>query len=211
MDAYYFHNAIDKFVHFLIDELKRQPIDKNTVIWKDGMKDWTKAAELEELRSYVGPTPPEFNLASLTEQVEVKIGRNLGLAIIILIAGIIAIWTLNKNYRRNTCLPLPPPVVGQERVNPVNFLSARGTCRVNFWQNKWTINGNISNFASHANYKDVIVKVNFLSQTNTVIGSKQYVLYDYFPYGLKKGVTMEIDKPAVAATCGLQAINATVY
>jgi hypothetical protein len=212
MESYYFHNGIDKLGPFSFDELKRQPIDKNTAIWKDGMKDWMKAAELDELRPFVVPAPPEFKRASTIERVGVQIGRNLGWAIILLIAGLTAFWALDKYNGRNSYLPLPPPVVDQERINPVNFLSATGgTYKPNFWLTKWTIDGSVSNFVTHTNYKDVHIKINFYSRTNTVIDTKEYVLYDYFPYGLKKGFNLVVDRPAAATSCGWQAVGATVY
>jgi hypothetical protein len=91
------------------------------------------------------------------------------------------------------------------------YLVATGTYKPNFWLAKWHIDGFVSNTASHTNYKDVVVKVNFYSRTNTVIDTKEYVLYDYFPYGLKKEFNLEVDRPAAATTCGWQAMSAKVY
>jgi hypothetical protein len=211
MENYYFHDGIDKFGPFSLEELKRQPLNSNTSVWKDGMQDWVRAVNFDELRPSFASKPPEFRRPSLTEKTGVRIGRNLGWSIVTLIFAIMGIWAFNRSHSQNTFLPLPPPVVDQERLNPQSFLLTNGTYKSNFWQTKWTINGNVSNFATHTNYKDVIVKVNFLSRTNTIIDSKQYVLYDYFPYGLKKGFNLEVDRPAAATTCGLQPVGATVY
>jgi hypothetical protein len=50
-----------------------------------------------------------------------------------------------------------------------------------------------------------------MSRTNSVIDTKRFVLYDYFPYGLKKGFNLEVEKPAAAAACGWQVVGASLY
>ena len=47
---------------FSIDELSNQNITKDTLIWKHGLEQWTKAQDMQELStllSYLPPTPPE--------------------------------------------------------------------------------------------------------------------------------------------------------
>ncbi|MEC3965692.1 hypothetical protein [Flagellimonas halotolerans] len=68
-----------------------------------------------------------------------------------------------------------------ENANPVQFLTADGKYNESFWGTELKINGKISNKATVASYKDVILKVTYYSKTNSVIGNKEYTIYEIFP------------------------------
>lgn len=99
----------------------------------------------------------------------------------------------------------------RERLNPGAFLVATGTYKPDLSLTKWRITGCIDNTAKHTNYKDVVVKINFYSRSNSVIGSKQIVMRDYLSFGTKKEFDLEVDRPAGSVTCGWQAVGAKVY
>jgi GYF domain 2 len=212
MESYYFHDGLDKRGPFTLAEFKNQHLKRDTPVWKEGMQDWARAADLPELQVVFPVTPPLFKGGAEAKSGGNKVGRSatgVGIVALILIVGLLV-------FARNRQIPpnfqyTPAPVVDPERANPVGYLSAGGTYRFNFWHTKWDISGVISNLATHTNYKDVIVKVNFYSATNTVIASEQYIVYDYFAYGLKKGFTLEVNHPAAAAACGWVPVGATVY
>ena len=45
-----------------IDELARMGITSDTYVWREGLEDWVKASELEELsRLFVAPAVPDSN------------------------------------------------------------------------------------------------------------------------------------------------------
>ena len=70
-----------------------------------------------------------------------------------------------------------------ERANPLNFLTLNYQARNNFF-GKFIIEGHISNKASVAVYKDVVIQIDFYTKTNTYIDSKVYTIYEYIkPYG----------------------------
>ena len=73
----------------------------------------------------------------------------------------------------------------KEKQNPTSFLSTDGTYRKNL-MGEWVLEGSISNSATVATYKDVILKVNFYSKTNTYLGSENEAIYEYFPPGKSK-------------------------
>ncbi|WP_339611506.1 hypothetical protein [uncultured Planktosalinus sp.] len=68
-----------------------------------------------------------------------------------------------------------------ESANPVQFLKADGEYNESFWGTELKINGKISNTAKVASYKDVVLKVTYYSKTNSVIGNKEYTVYEIFP------------------------------
>lgn len=60
MKKYYYSDGQQQFGPFSKKELKSNNINKETLVWYDGLKDWTKASEVEELADLfpVTPTPP---------------------------------------------------------------------------------------------------------------------------------------------------------
>ena len=90
----------------------------------------------------------------------------------------------------------------KEQENPLSFLSTDGQ----YWQKrfgkKWIIEGTISNSASIATYKDVVLEIQFYSGTNTFISSTEHIFYEYFPAG-----TTEDFKIVDFAPEGTESIN----
>jgi len=66
-----------------------------------------------------------------------------------------------------------------EKASPIEFLKARGTYRQNIIA-QWVLEGTISNTASLAKYKDVVLKIVYYSKTQTKIGSEEKTLFEYF-------------------------------
>ena len=52
---------------FTLSQLKEQDIDSNTLIWCEGMEQWTKAGEFDELKSTI-PPPTPFQIESQTKR-----------------------------------------------------------------------------------------------------------------------------------------------
>lgn len=73
----------------------------------------------------------------------------------------------------------------KENRNPTSFLSTDGTYRENLL-GEWVLEGSISNTATIATYKDVVLEIHFFSKTKTHLGTEKEVLYEYFPAGQTK-------------------------
>ena len=68
----------------------------------------------------------------------------------------------------------------KEKQNPTSFLATKGT----YWKNligEWVIKGTISNSATIATYKDVVLRIYFYSKTGTLLGTEKKIIYEYFP------------------------------
>lgn len=73
-----------------------------------------------------------------------------------------------------------------ELSNPDQFVKLKYDYRQTA-QNKWIIEGSVTNFAQKANFKDVALIVSYYSLTNTLIGTEEYSLFDYFSPGGSEG------------------------
>lgn len=73
----------------------------------------------------------------------------------------------------------------KEKQNPTSFLSTDGTYRKNL-MGEWVLEGSISNSATIATYKDVVLEISFYSKTKTLLGTEKEAVYEYFPAGQSK-------------------------
>ena len=60
MKKYYTHNGVSQEGPFTIDEIKAKQISRDAMIWYEGMETWTKAGDIEELKSVFPAIPPPF-------------------------------------------------------------------------------------------------------------------------------------------------------
>jgi hypothetical protein len=222
MGSYFIHDGQKELGPFTIEELKKNGIQTETPIWKENLNEWTTAGQLTELKEIVSKIPPPFQKpiftnqksinspsVSTTEKVGFKIGRNLRLAVaVVIIIGVALITYNNVNGNRSS---FSIPYLDPEHGAPSNYLTANGTYRSNFWGDKLIISGKILNSATHTNYKDVTIKVTFYSRTKSEIESKSYIIYDFVPYGASKEFELKVAKPKATETCGWEATDATFY
>jgi hypothetical protein len=98
-----------------------------------------------------------------------------------------------------------------ERSNPSRFLEAGGTYKENFWGDLMKVHGTVENKATVANYKDVVIEITFYSETETVLDTKQYTVYDYFPAHSTKPFDLKVSRPNACKKLGWTAIGGVAY
>jgi hypothetical protein len=92
-------------------------------------------------------------------------------------------------------------LVSRERENPVNYLKIEGTMRNNLIGLK-VLEGTITNSASIANFKDVVVEVTWFTKTDTELSKVYYTVYEYV--GAGNSIRYKIKADAPGATGGFQ-------
>jgi GYF domain 2 len=59
MRQYYIYDGQVKKGPFDLEHLKLQPLDGETPVWYEGLKDWTMAGDIDELKGFfISKTPP---------------------------------------------------------------------------------------------------------------------------------------------------------
>jgi len=231
MKKYFIHNGTEQQGPFSLDDLKTQNINRNTSIWYDGLSDWTTADNIEELKKLMNDsTPPPFNTKQTSPPLinnkqtgnsnmyspppKNKAGR-ITLVVLIIIALAIGGITLynnvngvNTNTRNVNYKEQVMTIEEIERSQPTDFLTATGTYKENFLGDKLKINCIITNRATIATYKDVVVKIIYYSKTKTEIGSKDYTVYEVFPPNISKTVALKIDNYRDVNSIGWTVISA---
>ncbi len=96
----------------------------------------------------------------------------------------------------------------QEKQNPTDFLSAGGTYQPTLFGNNMKISGTVTNRATIATYKDVTIKVRYISNTDSDIGSGDYTIYDFFPPNQTKEFKIKIEVPDGTEKFGWYVVSA---
>jgi len=233
MRHYYIHDGSEQKGPFTFDELKGLNISKSTSIWYEGLENWTTAGHLEELKEiFKNTTPPPFEKAPVSPPPIPKMAEQkatgptskkkskpwkilLWIIIPLLIIGIIFI-IINKT---NVCggsgsesyQEKVMSIEDTEKANPAQYLKASGTYNETFWGGKFKIEGTVTNNATVAKFKDVVVEVIFYSETDTELTTERYVIYDYFPPHETKNFQLKVEIPNGAKKLGLRAVDAKPY
>lgn len=94
-----------------------------------------------------------------------------------------------------------------EKASPTEFLKANGTYRQNLI-NQWVLEGTVSNTASLAKYKDVVLKIVYYSKTQTEIGSEEKTLFEYFKPNTKQNFKIKTAGFDGTSSIGFEIISA---
>jgi len=70
------------------------------------------------------------------------------------------------------------------------------------------IEGYIINKATLAKFKDVVIKISFYSQTETLIDEETYVFYEYYEPNSKKHFSLKVYPPVAYKKFGIQIVDA---
>jgi uncharacterized membrane protein YhaH (DUF805 family) len=69
MKKYFYSNDNQKNGPYTFEELKNENIKKETLIWYEGLEDWTQASELVEMTSILELNPPELNQSFIENNI----------------------------------------------------------------------------------------------------------------------------------------------
>jgi len=238
MKKFYYHDGTAQQGPFDIEELKLKSLTKTTMIWYEGLPEWKKADEIDELKElFIVKTPPPLMASPPKLQVETnsisekkieqqnfsqqgtaqnintkpKSSKNKGIIIIsAIIGGMFFLYIISQVLSAVSDSGSEELSPAQKEVaNPELYLNASGEYRENFLGTKIKVFGYVENNAQYTDYKDVVIKITFYSETETELGSENYIIYDYFPKGTKKEFNLNAEFPAGTKKCGWDAIGAT--
>lgn len=97
-----------------------------------------------------------------------------------------------------------------ENSEPTRFLTADGNYNESFWGTKIKVYGKITNKATVATFKDATVRFKYYAKTKTILGSKDYTIYELFPPNSVKSFELRIENYKNVNSIGWEVINAIV-
>jgi hypothetical protein len=197
---------------FTVEDLKSQNITSDTPIWYPGLKNWINASEVDELAPLLSiQTPPPFQADTYHTSVEAQsvrkgfttwgrfirfaVGAGLLIWAFIAIRDYLEMSQMSENTSQESYIQKVMTVEEIEKANPLNFLDVSLSYREMLFSSKYVLNIDIKNSATVAYYKDVVVKINFLSRTGSEISSENHTLYEYFPPHSTKKFEFKVKKP----------------
>lgn len=217
---------------FTHDELKNQYINHNTLVWYDGIPNWEKASNIEALKDIFMTPPPipkkakeESNAISTQSQSQTNKKKSriprLVLGILLVVAAIFIIDGISSGHisvedfisRPKSETELRMELLSKENSAPLLYLNLNQVKfekkLLAFITNEATITGVVKNSASLSKYKDLRVRVNYYSTTNTIFKSQDYVIYKYFPPQSNTPITLEVNFPDSFSKYGVEILGAT--
>jgi len=231
MKAYYIHVGGDQKGPMTLEELLKSGIQGDTQVWHSGLESWTAAKNLEELKlMFAQKVPPPFassssippagtNIYQPTPARNKSAGRTfLKIFGSLFILGVVvfAIFIIANRNRggsgANATYNQSKLSVGDyERTHPNEFLTATGTYKETFFGNRMKINGTVTNKASVANFKDIVIEVRYYSGTKSLIKAERFVLYEFVPAHTTKNFEWKITPPGDTETMGWDAVGGMPY
>ncbi len=239
MKKYYLHNGSEQEGPFYISQLKKKGITRETEVWYRGLSDWTCAGQIDELEALftqpqqelppIKPKETEQTTQTNTKPKNSVLGKNI-LKLGLITIGILVAFALFNMFTSNNPKSNPSNAHEQnmtieekkvtieekkmtieetENAYPKQFLSVEGKYSKNIWGTKFKVKGEITNKATKADYKDIIIRLNYYSKTNSVIESEDYTVYEVFPPNQVKSFKLDAAKYKDVDSIGLNIIGAT--
>jgi len=209
MTTYYIHENGRRKGPFSFEELKSKSITTHTVIWKEGMTEWAEAGKVEELVSILVITPPAYqntadekqspgyllaiSEAGKTDRRFEKYFTWIGIiaAAILIIAYLNIDTEADKEGLAKKSKPgfsfsnqkspaeLRSELLQKEKQSPEVYISNHITWRKNL-VGETVLEGTLSNAAKIAVFKNIVLEVQWLSKTNEVMETKQFLIVHEF-------------------------------
>ena len=108
---------------------------------------------------------------------------------------------VSNSQREKTPDELRQELLMKEKENPLIYIKQQGTWRKNLLGES-ILEGTLTNTATLANFKDVILNVIWLTKTQTELKTERYAVYEYV--GAGKSVSYKIVANAPKATGSVQ-------
>jgi hypothetical protein len=216
MKKYYLHNGTEQEGPFDISDLKSKGIKATTEVWYEGIFDWTSADEIDELKGlFSKATPPPIRPKSKTTEPikkKSKLGRNLQLLGLIILLGFIGFTVIpniiNNNQQPKSYIEQKMTIEEIENSDPLRFLSVEGNYNESFWGTKFKLKGKVTNSATIADYKDLVMRITYYSQTKSAIGTKDYTIYQIFQPNRVTEFKLDVENFKDVKSIGLDIVGA---
>lgn len=193
---YYFLKGDQRKGPFELDDLISQQINRKTLIWAEGYKDWLPAGEVKEISEKL---PPDLYT---TEKSKPDIYDRAYKIVRIVVIFIVCLFLINlatsyyaesDNHEQQTYVEHVMTIEEIEEANPLDYLSSTGSYRTNFWETKYKVKCELINKATVVSYKDIRVRFSLLSKTGTEIYSVDKTIYEKLTPTSSKIVDLKID------------------
>ncbi len=239
MSTYYIHFDNQQSGPFTIEELKTKNITRETLVWKEGMANWVKARELNDLDILFNSQPPPLNqtppLIRLEEALPANNRKNnnaikLLVGSIIIVGAALLIWNYTQqstdntggynsettdfgdrsgSQRSKTPQELKNELADKEHEDPSTYLDVTATFRKNLI-GETVLEGTIKNNATAAAFKDIVLQAEFLAPSGTVLSKKKFTKYEVLGPGYDVTFKFKTEAPKETTKVRVSVYKASV-
>ena len=237
MKKYYIHHNDRQEGPYSLEELKGKHLTGDSPIWYDGLTEWTTVRNIAEVNELIPVAPPPFKHKSYSS---VWRFLKFAAVVLLLSLGVMAINSTVDKSNNSSASIVPPKqsnnssvsvdpskqsnnnsasidpnkkktmtVEEMEKTDPLKFISASGQTRKTIF-GKYTLNIKIENSATVTKYKDVVVKIDYLSASNSVVSTEDRRIDEIFPPHSTKNYEFKIGKPSESSKLRVSVIQARV-
>ena len=237
MTTYYIHENGRRKGPFSFEELKSKSITTHTTVWKEGMTEWSEAGKVEELASILVKTPHAYQNTADEKQSHSYISaiseageKNRRFEKYFTWIGIIAATILIITYlnldnvldneglakksksgfsfsHQKSPAALRAGLLQKEKQSPELYISNHSTWRKNL-VGETVIEGTLSNAAKIAGFKNIVLQVQWLSKTNSVMGTKQIIVYEFVGAGKSIKYKLKSSAPSKLGNVQVSVVSA---
>lgn len=234
MHSYYIDNNGQQEGPFSIDDLKSKNLKRTTLVWKEGLKDWVQAGEMEDLKELFESTPPPlpqtiatYSTTELTSPPKRKKPALAWVFGLLIIAAAVFFYFKYKNEntnnksdsadnirsknhqeRKKTPEEIKTELSQTESESPEKYLSVTGQIRKNLIGEVVT-EGRIKNNATAAAFKDIVIEVSFLAPSGTKLGSQKFTRYEVLGPGYDVTYKFKTTAPKETISGSVRVVSAT--
>lgn len=239
MSTYFIHLDNQQNGPFTIEELKAKNITRETLVWKEGMADWVKASELNELGLLFNTQPPplkqtpppvQFSEAPPANSRKNNNALKFLIGSVIIVGAAILIWnytqqspdntggynseSTNSGDRRDpqqskTPQELKSELADKEHEDPSTYLDVTATFRKNLI-GETVLEGTIKNNATAAAFKDIVLQAEFLAPSGTVLSKKKFTKYEVLGPGYDVTFKFKTEAPKESTKVRMSVYKASV-
>lgn len=222
MKKYYIHNGSEQDGPFDISDLKSEGITPKTEVWYEGLSDWINADQIDELKElFSSMKPPPIKPKTISQQSQSKptpkkssLGKNV-LRLILITIGVIGAYAIinvvfssNADSNPSNYYEQKLTIEETENSDPLRFLSVEGNYNESFWGTEFKLKGKVTNRASIADYKDLVLRITYYSKTKSAIGTKDYTIYQIFPPNQETIFNLDVANYEDVESIGLDIVGA---
>lgn len=238
MKTYYLYQGDQQHGPYSIEQLKEMQISPAAPVWAEGLASWTEAQKIPELQTALFAAPPPYIPAysggesPAMEKTGFANGRNWAKMVggLLIVAAIVLVIKIvnsgrdqppassDKTAASYLSLSEPPPKTEaelkeelrqREMQNPKKYISTDLTWRINL-VGETVIEGTLTNNATMATFKDPVLRVRWLSKTNSVMRESTYPVYEFLGARQSIRCKLKVHGPRKASDVSVVVESATV-
>lgn len=192
MKKYFLHNGSVQEGPFSIDELRQKNINSFTNVWYEGIENWTKAENIDELKSILSKLPPPLKKTGMIQETIEKSKNVLSKDLINEIENKLPNENKKKFFKWSVVIltligiiaiisfAIQKSSIGRPNIDESTMIeNQKGRVYYENYFKYWSIHigGIVVNKTSDYRFRDFIIEVNYYNKHKILLATKSYTIF----------------------------------